>query len=173
MLESSMDDYSYIVNDVQVAYTTIGKFCSIAAQCRINPGNHPMWRAALHHFSYRSVAYGLAEEDDASFFDWRRDHEVVIEHDVWVGHGATIMPGVKLGTGCVVGAGAVVTKDVPAFSVAVGVPSKVIRSRFDEVTQARLHQISWWDWSHEKIREHLMDFRNLTAEEFAEKFAPQ
>jgi len=44
--EVAMDDYSYVVNDAQIIYTTIGKFCSIAAMTRINPGNHPMHRAA-------------------------------------------------------------------------------------------------------------------------------
>ena len=51
LLEVSMGDYSYVVNDAQITYTTIGKFCSIAAMTRINPGNHPMHRAiagALH-----------------------------------------------------------------------------------------------------------------------------
>ena len=46
LLEVSMGDYSYVVNDAQITYTTIGKFCSIAAMTRINPGNHPMHRAS-------------------------------------------------------------------------------------------------------------------------------
>jgi hypothetical protein len=38
----AMDDYSYVMNDAQITYTTIGKFCSIAAMTRINPGHyHP------------------------------------------------------------------------------------------------------------------------------------
>src|SRR5882757_9602190 len=36
--EVTLDDYSYVVNDAQITYTTIGKFCSIAAMTRINPG---------------------------------------------------------------------------------------------------------------------------------------
>ena len=52
-----MDDYSYVVNDAQITYTTIGKFCSIAAMTRINPGNHPMQRASQAHFTYRASAY--------------------------------------------------------------------------------------------------------------------
>lgn len=44
-----------------------------------------------------------------------------------IGIGAIIMPGVTIGEGAVVGAGAVVTKDVPPYSIAVGVPAKVIR----------------------------------------------
>ena len=46
LLEVAMADYSYVVNDAQITYTTIGKFCSIAAMTRINPGNHPMHRAS-------------------------------------------------------------------------------------------------------------------------------
>ena len=46
MLEVELGDYSYVVNDSDIAYTRIGKFTSIAAMTRINPGNHPMWRRA-------------------------------------------------------------------------------------------------------------------------------
>jgi len=169
LLESSLGDYSHLVSDVIVAYTQIGKFCAIAAQSRINPGNHPMWRAAQHHFTYMSSMYGMAE-DDQSVFDWRRENQVVIGHDVWVGHGAVIMPGVTIGTGCVIGAGAVVTKDVDPYMIAVGVPAKPLKSRFDTKTVEGLMQIAWWDWAHDRLREHLMDFRNLSAEEFVEKF---
>ena len=55
--EVTMDDYSYVVNDAQITYTSIGKFCSIAAMTRINPGNHPMHRATQAHFTYRASAY--------------------------------------------------------------------------------------------------------------------
>jgi hypothetical protein len=44
LLDVEMGDYSYVVNDAQLTYTSIGKFCSIAAMTRINPGNHPMHR---------------------------------------------------------------------------------------------------------------------------------
>ena len=54
--ESALGDYSYVVNDSNIIYTTIGKFCSIAAHTRINPGNHPMQRASQAHFTYRASA---------------------------------------------------------------------------------------------------------------------
>jgi acetyltransferase-like isoleucine patch superfamily enzyme len=57
LLEVTMADYSYVVNDAQITYTTIGKFCSIAAMTRINPGNHPMHRASQAHFTYRASSY--------------------------------------------------------------------------------------------------------------------
>jgi len=75
--EVTMDDYSYVVNDAQVTYTSIGKFCSIAAMTRINPGNHPMQRASQAHFTYRASTYFPQENDDTEFFAWRRSHHVL------------------------------------------------------------------------------------------------
>jgi len=56
--------------------------------------------------------------------------KVTIEEDVWIGSNAVILPGVVIGRGSVIGAGAVVTRDIPPFSVAVGVPARVIKDRF-------------------------------------------
>lgn len=72
LAECVFGDYSYVANDSDIIYATLGRFCSIAAQVRINPGNHPLERVALNHFTYRSAAYGLGD-DDADFFGWRRD----------------------------------------------------------------------------------------------------
>lgn len=54
---------------------------------------------------------------------------VVIEDDVWLGAGATVLDGVKIGRGSIIGAGTLVTKDIPEYSVAVGVPAKVVKTR--------------------------------------------
>ena len=61
---------------------------------------------------------------------------VTIGNDVWLGRRVIIMPGVTIGDGCVIGAGAVVTKDIPAYSVAVGVPARVIKSRLPKPEKA-------------------------------------
>lgn len=52
-----------------------------------------------------------------------------IGNHVWIGGGAIILPGVTIGEGAIIGAGSVVTKDIPAWSVAVGNPAKVIKER--------------------------------------------
>ena len=54
---------------------------------------------------------------------------ITIEDDVWIAGGVHINAGVTIGRGSVIGAGAVVTKDIPPFSVAVGIPAKVIKKR--------------------------------------------
>jgi len=54
---------------------------------------------------------------------------IIIEDGVWLGMGAKVMDGVRIGQGAVIGANAVVTKDIPPYSIAVGVPADVIRKR--------------------------------------------
>jgi phosphonate metabolism protein (transferase hexapeptide repeat family) len=168
--EVTMDDYSYIVNDGQITYTSIGKFCSIAAMTRINPGNHPMHRATQAHFTYRASAYFEGEADDAEFFAWRRAHHIHIGHDVWIGHGAIVLPGRNIGTGAVIAAGAIVTKDVPAYTIVAGNPARAIKRRFPETIAGRLAELKWWDWEHEALRLALPDFRKLPIEQFLEKY---
>ena len=168
--EVEMGDYSYVVNDSQIAYTTIGKFCSIAAMARINPGNHPMHRASQAHFTYRASAYFPGESDEAEFFAWRRSHHVDIGNDIWIGHGAVVLPGRNIGTGAVVAAGAIVTKGVPAYTIVAGNPARPIRRRFADEIAERLMRLAWWDWEHEMLHSALPDFRKLSVEEFLDKY---
>lgn len=169
MRASTMGDWSYITQDCHVVWTTIGKMCSIANATRINPGNHPMWRAVQHHSVYRAEAYGLGE-DDHDFFEWRKADWVTIGHDVWIGHGVTVTAGVTIGTGAVVGAGAVVTRDVAPYTVVGGVPAREIKRRFTEAQAEALIRIAVWDWPHETYKTALPDIRALSIEAFIEKY---
>ncbi|NBC37649.1 hypothetical protein GTZ99_13925 [Novosphingobium sp. FSY-8] len=61
----------------------------------------------------------------------------VIESDVWIGSRVTIMEGVRIGRGSVIGSNAMVTRDIPPYSVAMGIPARVVRPRFTQEEQDR------------------------------------
>ena len=170
MAETEMGDYSYISEHGDVIYAAIGKFCSIAAFVRLNPGNHPYERASQSHFTYRASYYFDGEADEAAFFDWRRTHRVTIGHDVWIGHGVVVLPGVSVGTGAILGSGAVVTRDVGAYEIAVGVPARPVKRRFEPAIAERMQALAWWDWAHDRLHAALPDFRALPVEAFLEKY---
>ena len=161
--EVTMDDYSYVVNDAQITYATIGKFCSIAAMTRINPGNHPMQRASQAHFTYRASAYFVGESDDAEFFAWRRGHHVHIGHDVWIGQPSCCRP--RVGTGAVVAM-------APSSPRRPAIPSSpAIRRgpprRFPKGDQPAGRARVGWD--HE-MPAGPADFRKLSVEDFLDRY---
>ena len=173
ILRCEIDDYSYVMEDTRIFNAAIGRFGNIAAQVRINPTNHPMSRASLHHFTYRPVAHFMAEADETEVADWRLRHKVTVGHDVWIGHGAIVLPGVSVGLGAIVGVGSVVTKPVPDFTIVAGNPARMIRRRVSEHVEAALKRIAWWDWPRERLIERLSDFQTLDAPTFAARYDPQ
>ena len=165
-----MGDYSYCDRLCDIANAEIGKFANIASFVRLGASDHPLDRASLHHFMYRSAYYWPDEADDAAWFAARRARRVVIGHDTWIGHNAQVKPEVTVGHGAVVAAGAVVTKDVAPFMIVAGVPAKPMRERLPGPVAERKMALAWWDWDHERLRAALADFRALNAEAFLEKY---
>lgn len=170
IVNSQFGDYAYCDRLSDIANTSVGRFSNIAAMTRIGPTDHPHAHAAQHHFLYRSSSYWDDITDDAAFFAARAARRTTLGVNCWIGHGAIVKPEVTVGVGAVVAAGAVVTRDVAPFAIVAGCPAVPIRSRFDARTVDRLLALAWWDWSHDRLRAALTDFRSLKAEAFLEKY---
>jgi acetyltransferase-like isoleucine patch superfamily enzyme len=92
--------------------TTIGNNVLIAGHCMIIPNNH----------NISDINLPISKQGNTS-------KGILIEDDVWIAHGCSILDGVNIGTGSVIGAGSVVNKSIPPYSIAVGIPAKIIKSR--------------------------------------------
>lgn len=167
----AIGDYSYCDRVCDLANAEIGKFANIASFVRVGATDHPLDRASLHHFLYRSASYWEDAEDDALWFDKRRARVARIGHDTWIGHNAQVKPDVTVGHGAVVAAGAVVTRDVAPYMIVAGVPARPLRARLAPDLAERMMDLAWWDWDHARLRASLDDFRSLSAVEFIEKHA--
>ncbi len=89
----------------------IGRESLIAPFCHITDVNHGMAR-------------GLPMRKQAL-----SSQPIEIGADVWFGAGCSVLPGVRIGRGCVIGARAVVTKDLPEYAIAVGIPARPVKFR--------------------------------------------
>jgi len=69
------------------------------------------------------------DRNEPVLYSEQKYSKVVIEYGVDLGIGSIILPGIRIGKNSIVGAGAVVTKNLPAYCVAAGVPAKIIRKR--------------------------------------------
>jgi uncharacterized protein (TIRG00374 family) len=111
----------------------IGDFSNIGANCRL--GTTTRIRFGKHVLLAANCYIGGAQHkfDRLDVPIMRQGYEskggVVIEDDVWLGAGVMVLDGVTIGTGSVIGAAAVVTKDVPPYSIALGIPAKVVGTR--------------------------------------------
>ena len=78
--------------------------------------------------SIRDANHGL-KRGEPMRYQAHTSEPIHIGRDVWIGRGSCILPGVTIGEGAVIGANSVVTRDVPDFAIAAGVPAKVIKMR--------------------------------------------
>jgi acetyltransferase-like isoleucine patch superfamily enzyme len=112
-------------------------------------GIHP-----TNKLSTSPMFYSTIKQNGVSFVQKDKEVEIkpiVIGNDVFIGMNVTILDGVTIGDGAVIGAGAVVSKDIPAYAVAVGNPIKILKYRFEESLRNSLIKIKWWEWKKDDL----------------------
>lgn len=133
-------------------YTTVGRYCSIAADVRTFNRNHPMNFKSTHAFFF-NPALKRTPEDLVKYTPLK------IGNDVWIGHGVIILPNVtEIGDGAVIGAGSVVSKNIPPYAVAVGHPVRIVRYRFGPETIQSLLKEKWWEKSIEEVSKSFSEY---------------
>ncbi len=156
---------SYAQSGCDITDADIGRYTSIGSDVKTVIGSHPMKKQVSLHPAFYTAAevpgFSYVSGSKAGSVQARRTK---IGSDVWIGNGVRIMGGVKIGDGAVLGAGALVTKDIPPFSVNVGVPAKTIKYRFTEEQIKKLLKSRWWEKDEGWIRAHIDRFSDV--EEF-------
>ena len=161
----TIGDYSYIAKDSSISHCAIGKFCSIGPHFCCGLGSHPtkgISTAPMFYSTAKQNGITLCSEDKIQEF-----LPTTIGNDVFIGANVTVLDGVEIGDGAVIGAGAVVTKDIPPYAIAVGIPAKVVKYRFDEDSIQKLQQKEWWNGSIEDIKRverHFWSIEDFLAE---------
>lgn len=126
----TLNRYAYVTASragVQIgAYSELNHFVVINGAGGVSIGKHvligPTAQLISYQHSYQAADLPIAKQD----YIYK---PIVIENDVWIGAGALILAGVTIGQGSVVGAGAVVTKSCEPYSVLMGVPARVVKTR--------------------------------------------
>ena len=139
----SLGNYSYISKNSNISHCSIGKFCSIGPNFCCGLGIHPTTGISTSPMFYSTAKQNgmtLCKENKVEEFK-----QTVIGNDVFIGANVTVLDGITIGDGAIIGAGAVVTKDIPPYAIAVGVPAKVEKYRFDDKTITKLLQKKWWN----------------------------
>ena len=146
---STLGEYSGVGRSSKITHCIIGKFSSISWDCTINAVSHPYSTLSTHAFSYVPYIGGFVSNRNQEY------KQVIIENDVWIGANVVVMPGVKICNGAIIGAGSVVTKDIPPYAIAVGVPAKIIKFRFSQEVVDQLVVLNWWDLSDDVIKNNI------------------
>lgn len=131
----TIGNHVYVGKDVHIeANCEIGDYCLIANRVAIL-GRHD------HDFSAIGFPVRYAPwVGSRRFSSPYANEKAVIESDVWLGYGAIVLTGVIVGRGSIVAAGSVVTKNIAPYSIAAGIPARVIGQRFSNAADIEKHE---------------------------------
>lgn len=168
---AKIGQHSYIAQNSWISNTSIGKFCSIGPNLICGWGMHPTNGISTHPMFYSTLKQsGITLSESNKIEELAPVH---IGNDVFIGANVVILNGVTIGDGAIIGAGAVVSKDIPPYAIAAGVPIRILRYRFDTHQISELQTIQWWDFNQEDLKkvEKLFFDINAFIDDFSHKTA--
>lgn len=127
----------------KLSHLKIGNYCSIGPETIfVLSADHYLNHLSTYPFKTKILSKGKELEGVSK-------GDIVVGDDVWFGCNVTVLSGVTIGQGAVIAAGTVVTKNIPPYAIAGGVPAKILKYRFSQ-----------------EIINYLLklDFNNLTTE---------
>lgn len=131
----------------------IGAFTSIARNVTLQEYNHNFEALTSSYFHQNVLGESYLK-------DLTSKGPIEIGNDVWIGAHSVILSGVRIGNGAIIAANSVVTKDIPEYAIAAGVPAKVIGQRFDEEKLKKVKGLgAWWERKIEEIKEIYLLFK--------------
>ncbi|MAI12712.1 MAG: acetyltransferase [Rhodospirillaceae bacterium] len=147
----------------------IGKFCSIATNCKIYTGRGGHRKEFVSAFPFGAIHKEIFPNDFSKLLVEDKGN-VIIGNDVWIGQNVTIMPGVCIGSGSIIANNSHVIKSCPAYSIIGGNPGKIIKRRFSESQIEKLLEIKWWDWDNARINRNLPLIVSSDIDRFIENY---
>jgi len=162
VIHSLVGKGTYIAENSKISYTNIGKFCSFGPNLVCGWGIHPINGISTSPFFYstkKQNGFTIAKRD---LIEERK--RINICNDAFIGANVTILDGISIGDGAIIGAGSVVSKDIPDYAVAYGVPIKIVKYRFNKTQIRQLKEISWWNFEEKeliKVRDTFFDIDNF------------
>lgn len=136
----------------------IGNYCSIGPNVLFLLGsNHNLDTLTTYPLKVKKIK-------SESYEAWSKG-DIILADDVWIGANVTICSGVNIGQGAVIAAGAVVTKNIPPYAIAGGVPAKIIKFRFSPVIVEKLLMTSVSSLLDKSKKENIDFFYDKITEE--------
>ncbi|WP_332664576.1 CatB-related O-acetyltransferase [Aeromicrobium sp.] len=150
--------FTELGREVEAQAATFGRYCEIGPGSLIGATGHPTTWLSVSSFQYKKASWGWhpsantgqvidPEAGGRQTFRSVAGDVATIGNDVWIGANVVVLRGVTIGDGAIIAANAVVTKDVPAYSIAGGIPAKVIRPRVPDDLRDELQALQWWRFS--------------------------
>lgn len=159
LIDVEVGRHTYIGDYCRILNCKIGRYCSLANNIYIAPGQHPVnTYLSTSPIFYTPDMPQLSYADEDYFDYWGQ--MVTIGNDVWIGNNVHIMQGVEIGDGAIIASNAVVTKNVDPYTIVGGIPAKVIKKRFSDEIVEKLLNMKWWNYDEQFLMDNFKLFHN-------------